>query len=80
MIQKLFILAGLREEQILKLVEQEVKGMGLVIDPETNLYLKEIMEKGEMIGIKKKHQETVYQEKVLSRRNSRNSGRSIKFS
>jgi len=80
LIQKLFILAGLREEQILKLVEQEVKGMGLVIDPETNLYLKEIMEKGEMIGIKKKHQETVYQEKVLSRRNSRNSGRSIKFS
>jgi len=43
----------LREEQILKLVEQEVKGMGLVIDPETNLYLKEIMEKGEIIGIKK---------------------------
>jgi len=33
LIQKLFILAGLREEQILKLVEQEVKSMGLVIDP-----------------------------------------------
>ena len=53
LIQKLLILAGLREEQILKLVEQEVKSMGLVIDPETNLYLKEIMEKGEIIGIKK---------------------------
>jgi len=53
LIQKLFILAGLREEQILKLVEQEVKSMGLVIDPETNLYLKEIMEKGEIRGIKK---------------------------
>ena len=53
LIQKLFILAGLREEQILKLVEQEVKGMGLVIDPETNLYLKEIMKKGEIRGIKK---------------------------
>ena len=50
LIQKLFILAGLREEQILKLVEQEVKDMGLVIDPETNLYLKEIMEKGEIKG------------------------------
>ena len=48
LIQKLLILAGLREEQILKLVEQEVKSMGLVIDPETNLYLKEIMEKGEI--------------------------------
>jgi len=43
----------LREEQILKLVEQEVKDMGLVIDPETNLYLKEIMKKGEIRGIKK---------------------------
>jgi hypothetical protein len=53
LIQKLLILAGLREEQILKLVEQEVKDMGLVIDPETNLYLKEIMEKGEIKGIKK---------------------------
>ena len=48
LIQKLLILAGLREKQILKLVEQEVKNMGLVIDPETNLYLKEIMEKGEI--------------------------------
>ena len=27
--------------------------MELVIDPETNLYLKEIMEKGEIRGIKK---------------------------
>jgi hypothetical protein len=53
LIQKLFILAGLREEQILKLVEQEVKDMGLIIDPETNLYLKEIMKKGEIRGIKK---------------------------
>jgi len=44
--------------------------MELVIDPETNLYLKEIMEKGEIRGIKKKYQETVYQEKTLSRRNS----------
>jgi len=53
MIQKVFILAGLREEQILKLVEREVKDMGLVIDPETNLYLKELMERGEIRGIKK---------------------------
>ncbi len=53
LIQKLLILAGLREKQILKLVEQEVKSMGLVIDPETNLYLKEIMEKGEIRGIKR---------------------------
>jgi len=53
LIQKLLILAGLREKQILKLVEQEVKNMGLVIDPETNLYLKEIIEKGEIRGIKK---------------------------
>ena len=50
LIQKLFILAGLREEQILKLVEQEVKDMGLVIDPETNLYLKEIKEQGRLEG------------------------------
>jgi len=50
LIQKLFILAGLREEQILKLVEQEVKNMGLVIDPETNLYLKEIKEQGRLEG------------------------------
>jgi predicted transposase/invertase (TIGR01784 family) len=50
LIQKLFILAGLREEQILKLVEQEVKSMGLVIDPETNLYLKEIKEQGRLEG------------------------------
>ena len=27
--------------------------MGFVIDPETNLYLKEIMKKGEIRGIKK---------------------------
>jgi len=30
-----------RDREILKLVEQEVKGMGLVIDPEKNLYLQE---------------------------------------
>jgi len=30
-----------------------VRTMGFVIDPETNLYLKEIMKKGEIRGIKK---------------------------
>ena len=50
LIQKVLILAGLREEQILKLVEQEVRSMGLVIDPETNLYLKQLVEKGKKEG------------------------------
>ena len=48
LIQKVLILAGLRDKQILKLVEQEVGNMGLVIDPETNLYLKELVEKGKL--------------------------------
>lgn len=48
LIQKLLILAGLREEQILKLVEQEVRTIGLVINPETNIYLKQLVEKGEL--------------------------------
>ncbi len=50
LIQKVLILAGLRDKQILKLVEQEVGNMGLVIDPETNLYLKELVEKGKETG------------------------------
>ena len=69
LIQKLFILAGLREEQILKLVEQEVKSMGLVIDPETNLYLKEIKEQGILEGkleAKKEDAKRLYQKLRLS--------------
>jgi len=65
LIQKVFILAGLREEQILKLVEQEVKSMGLVIDPETNLYLKQLVEKGRKEGIKRSIQK-LYTKKKLS--------------
>jgi len=57
LIQKVFILAGLREEQILNLVEQEVKSMGLVIDPETNLYLKQLVEKGRKEGMEKGREE-----------------------
>jgi predicted transposase/invertase (TIGR01784 family) len=50
LIQKIFILAGLREKQILKLIEQEVREMALVISPENNLYLKELIEKGKLEG------------------------------
>ena len=61
LITKLFILAGLRGMQILKLVEREVDNMALVISPENNLYLKKLVERGreegrregEIKGIKK---------------------------
>jgi predicted transposase/invertase (TIGR01784 family) len=59
LIQKVLILAGLREEQILRLVEQEVRTMGLVIDPETNLYLKQLVEKGKKEGILKAKKEDI---------------------
>ena len=59
LIQKVLILAGLRDKQILKLVEQEVENMGLVIDPETNLYLKELVEKGEKRGELKAKKEAI---------------------
>lgn len=65
LIQKLFILAGLREKQILKFIEQEVSTMGLVINPETNLYLKEIMEKGK-IKAKKEDAKKLYIKLKLS--------------
>jgi hypothetical protein len=59
LIQKVLILAGLREEQILKLVEQEVRTMGLVIDPETNLYLKQLVEKGKKEGRSEAQKEAI---------------------
>jgi len=65
LIQKLFILAGLREKQILKLIEQEASKMALVISPENNLYLKEIKEQGVLEGIKKSIRK-LYTKKKLS--------------
>ena len=50
LIQKLLILAGLRKKKVLNLLEKEVRTMGLVIDPETNVYLMEIKEKGKKEG------------------------------